>query len=82
MSVMNAIMVPSKVDVVFVVEWVLRMRIIVENVSNKKRIVMDVPKLSIWEPPRRICFMNEKSMDSRNDSSSMKVLYYCTGDLV
>lgn len=63
---MNAITEVLKDDVVFVVEWESRMPIIVVNVSNKKRIVMDVPKLSTLEVRKRICFMNEKSMVSRN----------------
>jgi hypothetical protein len=40
-------MVRLKADVVSVAEWELRMLIIVENVYNKKRIGMDVPRLSI-----------------------------------
>jgi hypothetical protein len=67
--VTNAIMVRLKADVVSVAEWELRMRIIVENVYNKKRIGMDVPRLSIWERQRRIYFMSAKSTVSSVDST-------------
>lgn len=77
--VMNAIMVRSRDDVACVVESESRMPTIVENVSNKKRIEMDVPKLSIWEPRKRIYFMNEKSMALKSDSTKREgeCMYVC-----
>jgi hypothetical protein len=43
------------------------MPIIVENVSNKRKIVMGVQKLLILVRPKQIYFMNERNMDLRND---------------
>jgi hypothetical protein len=54
-------------DVSSVGGQVLQMPIIVENVSNRRRIEMDVQKLSTWDPPKQISFMNEKNMALRND---------------
>ena len=43
------------------------MHTIAENVSSKERIVTVVQRLSTWDRPRRICFTNERNMDSKRD---------------
>jgi len=64
---MNAITAATKAVAPSAAIRVSRMPFIVENAFNWKRIEMDVPKLSIWGPPKQICFMNAKNMALRKD---------------
>ncbi|RWW84348.1 hypothetical protein BHE74_00007054 [Ensete ventricosum] len=40
---------------------------IAKNALSRKKIVMVVPRLLIWEAPRPISSLNVKSMDLRKD---------------
>mmetsp|Transcript_24404 Transcript_24404/g.26679 ORF Transcript_24404/g.26679 Transcript_24404/m.26679 type:complete len:87 (-) Transcript_24404:23-283(-) len=71
MFVMNAIMEVSRVDVLYVVLQESLMPIIVVNVHYKRKIEMDVPKLSILEVLGRIYSMRERNMGSRKDSGDL-----------
>jgi hypothetical protein len=44
------------------------MRTTVENACSKKRIGTAVPRLSTWEPQKRICFMSGRNMGSKSGS--------------
>jgi len=40
----------------------------VVSAPNKRKIVMDALRLSIWDHRKQICFMSGRSMVSRRDS--------------
>lgn len=64
---MNAIMVPTKEDVSFVVDLVYQMHITAKSVQSKKRIEMAALRLSILEALKQIYSMKGRSMDLKED---------------
>lgn len=65
---MNATMALMKADVSFVEAKASRTHIIARNAQFKKKIEMDVPKLSIWGVHGLTCSMNGKNMVLKNDN--------------
>jgi hypothetical protein len=65
--VMNAIMDHIWADALFVEDKGFQMLIIVKNVCSRKRIEMDVVRLSIWEVLELTFSMNAKNMALKND---------------
>ena len=65
-SVTNVITVLTKVVASSAEVPAVRTPTTVENARSRKRIEMDVPRLSIWEVPKQICFTKGKSSVSKN----------------
>lgn len=66
-SAMNATMVRSKDGASYAEVLESQMLTTAKSVHSRRKIEMVVPRLSISGVRRLICFMNVRSMDSRND---------------
>ncbi|THU46081.1 hypothetical protein C4D60_Mb09t01190 [Musa balbisiana] len=66
-SAMSATMVHFREGVSSVEELGFPMPTIAKNAPNRRKTVMGVPRLSIWEVPKLIFSMKERNMDLRKD---------------
>lgn len=72
---MNAIMVPSRVDVSSVEGWESLMHTTAKSAHSKRRTGMVVQKLSIWAVRKRTCFTNVRNMVLRKDDDSPLIVF-------